>query len=244
MKKRLDLLVVERGFAETRTRAQALIMAGKVSSEGRLLDKPGVMVRDDCELHIKDVARFVSRAGEKLASVSNVLELNFNDKVILDVGASTGGFTDFVLQNGAARVYCVDVGTGQLDYKLRQDPRVHSMEKLDIRNATLPEKADMAVIDVSFISLTKILEAVVALVKPTGIIVAMAKPQFEAGRPLATKYRGVIPLGPERDSVLQTLRAWLLERFDVIGEADSGLSGAEGNVEHFFAMLSKPAESG
>ncbi len=226
-------------MADTRTKAQALIMAGEVSGEGRVLDKPGQTFDDSIELHLKTQARYVSRAGEKLASVAEVFELDFTDLVVLDVGSSTGGFTDFALQSGAVKSYCVDVGTGQLSYKLRQDPRVIVMEQTDIREAELPEQADIAVIDVSFISLEKVLEPVAKLVTSGGFIIAMAKPQFEAGRELATKHAGVIPIGDERDEVLAKLREWILERFEILAEADSGLAGTEGNVEHFFKLLAK-----
>jgi 23S rRNA (cytidine1920-2'-O)/16S rRNA (cytidine1409-2'-O)-methyltransferase len=236
LKKRLDLLMVELGLAGTRNQAQALIMAGQVSAAGRILDKPGTQVDADIELHLKTQPKYVSRAGDKLASVAERLQLDFKGKVVLDVGSSTGGFTDFALQNGAAKVFCVDVGTGQLSYKLRQDPRVVVMEQTDIRVAKLPEKADMAVMDVSFISLTKVLEHTAALVAAGGPIVAMAKPQFEAGKPLADKYHGVIPMGRERDEVLDGLRNFMRERFEILNEAESGLSGAEGNVEHFFLL--------
>jgi 23S rRNA (cytidine1920-2'-O)/16S rRNA (cytidine1409-2'-O)-methyltransferase len=247
MKKRLDILMVERGLAATRTQAQALIMAGQVSADGRRLDKSGMAVDEAISLYVKDQPRFVSRAGDKLASVAHVLGLVFGGKVVLDVGSSTGGFTDFVLQQGAAKVYCVDVGTGQLAHKLRLDARVVVMEQTDIREvvgpfedegskARLPEQADMAVMDVSFISLTRVLEATAALVKPGGVIVAMAKPQFEAGKALADKYRGVIPMGDERDGVLEGLRQWMREWFEIVAEADSGVAGAEGNVERFFVL--------
>src|SRR6266851_1999938 len=152
MKKRLDVVVVERGLAPNRTQAQALIMAGQVSAQGRRLEKPGMVVDEALELHVKAQPRYVSRAGDKLASVAETLGLDFGGKVVLDVGSSTGGFTDYALQHGAAKVYCVDVGTAQLSYKLRQDDRVVVMEQTDIREAVLPEPADMAVMDVSFIS--------------------------------------------------------------------------------------------
>ena len=236
MKQRLDVLMVERGLAPTRSQAQALIMAGQVSASGKRLDKPGQAVEADIELHVKDQPRYASRAGDKLASVAEALDLNFEGQVVLDVGSSTGGFSDYALQHGAVRVFCVDVGTGQLAYKLRQDPRVVVMEQTDIRQASLPVRVDLVVVDVSFISLTKVLEATTELVKPGGLIVAMAKPQFEAGKPLADKYHGVIPLGPERDGVLEGLRAWLRERFEIIAEMDSGVAGAEGNVERFFML--------
>jgi 23S rRNA (cytidine1920-2'-O)/16S rRNA (cytidine1409-2'-O)-methyltransferase len=236
MKKRLDILLVERGLVDTRTKAQALVMAGQVSSDGKRLDKPGVMIDDRVIVHLKDQPRYVSRAGEKLASVATGLQLDFYGKIVLDVGSSTGGFTDFALQNGASKVYCVDVGTAQLAYRLRQDARVVVMEQTDIRDAQLPEKADIAVMDVSFISLRKVLESTANLLKPRHPIVAMAKPQFEAGRPLADKYRGVIPLGPERDEVLDELATWMEHKFEITGQADSGLSGAEGNVERFYLI--------
>ena len=206
MKLRLDVLMVEQGLAPTRTQAQALIMAGQVSAAGKRLEKPGVTLDSATVLHVKDQPRYASRAGDKLASVVEHFELDFGRKVVLDVGSSTGGFTDLSLQHGAEHVYCVDVGTGQLAYKLRQDPRVTVMEQTDIRDAKLKMLADMAVMDVSFISLVKVLEATAALVKPGGLIVAMAKPQFEAGKLLADKYHGVIPLGKERDEVLGILR--------------------------------------
>ncbi len=229
-------MLVERGLAESRTRAQALIMAGEVSAEGRILDKPGVAYDESLVLHLKRQPPYVSRAGEKLASVADGFGLKFEGQVVLDVGSSTGGFTDYALQHGAKRVYCVDVGTGQLAYKLRQDARVVVMEQTDIRVARLPEPADMAVMDVSFVSLTKVLEATAALVKAGGLIVAMAKPQFEAGKAVADRYRGVIPVGPARDEILAGLRDWTSERFEIISEADSGVAGAEGNVERFFLL--------
>lgn len=239
MKQRLDMLLVERGIAPTRTQAQALIMAGQVSADGKRLEKPGVNVDSEIELHVKNQPKYVSRAGDKLASVAENLNLDFRSKTILDVGSSTGGFTDFALQNGAEKVYCVDVGTGQLAYKLRQDPRVVVMEQTDIREAQLPEQADMAVMDVSFISLMKVLEPTAALLKPGGLIAAMAKPQFEAGKLLADKYHGVIPMGKERDEVLDNLRGWITERFEVLAEMDSSVAGAEGNVERFFLLKVK-----
>ena len=260
MKKRLDIILVDRQMADTRTKAQALIMAGEVSANGRILDKPGQTFDEAIDLHLKVQARFVSRAGEKLASVAEIFDLNFVGLTVLDVGSSTGGFTDYALQNGASKSYCVDVGTGQLSYKLRQDMRVIVMEQTDIRNVVapahlsrehaeefsapvdmtklveLPELADIAVMDVSFISLDRVLEPTSKLVKPNGLIIAMAKPQFEAGRALATKYSGIIPIGEERDAVIEELRTWISERFVIMAEADSGLAGAEGNIEHFFKL--------
>lgn len=235
-KQRLDVLLVDLGLAPTRTQAQALIMAGQVSAAGKRLDKPGITLDVATPIHVKEQPRYASRAGDKLASVVEGFGLDFSGKVILDVGSSTGGFTDLALQHGARQVFCVDVGTGQLAYKLRQDPRVVVMERTDIREAALPVPVEMAVMDVSFISLTKVLEATSRLVVPGGQIAAMAKPQFEAGKLLADKYRGVIPMGRDRDKVLDVLRQWILERFEVVAEKDSGLPGAEGNVERFFLL--------
>lgn len=236
MKRRLDEVVVERGLAANLAGARALIMAGQVSGAGMRLDKPGLLVVPEAELHVKDQPRYVSRAGEKLASVSEKLGLDFDGRVVLDVGSSTGGFTDFALQHGASRVYCVDVGTAQLAYKLRQDPRVVVMEQTDVRDAQLPERPDMAVIDVSFIALNKIMAAVAALVRPDGLIVAMVKPQFEADRLTATEHKGVIPMGPVRDEIIAGVRDALAADFEIIAEADSGLPGSEGNVEHFMLL--------
>lgn len=238
-KMRLDELIVSRGLASNEAEARALIMAGQVSGGGRLLDKPGLLVGKELELHMKPRSRYVSRAGEKLASVAEGLGLEFGGKTVLDVGSSTGGFTDFALQQGAARVFDVDVGTGQLAYKLRQDTRVVVMERTDIREAKLPETADMAVMDVSFISLREVLEPTVRLVRTGGLVVAMAKPQFEASKLVADKFRGVIPMGVTRDEILQDLREWISERFEILSEADSGVSGVSGNVERFFVLRAK-----
>jgi 23S rRNA (cytidine1920-2'-O)/16S rRNA (cytidine1409-2'-O)-methyltransferase len=236
MKQRLDVALVERGLVETRTKAQALIMAGHVSADGRRLDKPGFVIDEGTVLHLRDQPKYVGRAGEKLASVADSLKLDFQGKKVVDVGSSTGGFTDYALSAGASKVFCVDVGTAQLAYRLRQDERTVVMEQTDIRDATLPELVDMAVIDVSFISLTKVLESVSKLLKPDGLIVAMAKPQFEAGKAIADRFHGVISDDAVRQEILDELKEWLVTRFEIIDEADSGLAGAQGNVEHFFAL--------
>jgi 23S rRNA (cytidine1920-2'-O)/16S rRNA (cytidine1409-2'-O)-methyltransferase len=236
MKQRLDVALVERGLVESRTKAQALIMAGHVSADGRRLDKPGIVIDDSTILHLKDQPKYVGRAGEKLASVADSLNLDFRGKTVVDVGSSTGGFTDYALSAGASKVFCVDVGTAQLAYRLRQDDRTVVMEQTDIRDAQLPELVDMAVIDVSFISLTKVLESVSKLLKPEGIIVAMAKPQFEAGKAIADQFHGVISEDSVRQEILDELKEWLVKHFELLDEADSGLAGAQGNVEHFFAL--------
>ena len=183
MKKRLDVLLVERGLAESRSQAQALVMAGLVAG----FDKPGTEVDEDAELELERPPRFVSRGGEKLAHALDVLGLDVRGRDALDVGASTGGFTDVLLQRGASRVYAVDVGRGQLAEALRRDERVVSMERVNARTLTagaIPEPVDLAVIDVSFISLRLVLGPVAETLR-TGAgarIVALVKPQFEAGR--------------------------------------------------------------
>lgn len=238
-KQRLDELLVKRGLADDQKQAQALILAGRVTSKEQRLDKSGLLVASDTEIEVKGVPRYVSRAGEKLASVSETLGLDFSGQTILDVGASTGGFTDYVLQHGATKVYAVDVGRGQLAWRLLHDPRVISLERSDIREVELPEMADQALIDASFVSLTKILEAVAERVKSGGLIVALAKPQFEAGKVLADRFHGVISDEGIRQQLLSNLRDWIEERFEILGEADSGLAGADGNIERFFKLRAK-----
>ena len=186
---RLDQLLVERGLVETRSRAQALVLAGKVRvGDGdavRLDRKPGDLIAADTSLAVTEPAPYVSRGGHKLAAALDAFEIDPTGRVALDVGASTGGFTDVLLQRGATRVYALDVGRGQLAETLRRDPRVVSMERTNAREltaATLPEPIDIATIDVSFISLDLVLGPVVATMAPRGSIVALVKPQFEAGR--------------------------------------------------------------
>jgi 23S rRNA (cytidine1920-2'-O)/16S rRNA (cytidine1409-2'-O)-methyltransferase len=237
-KQRLDLLLVERGIVPSRTAAQALIMAGKVKSGTTVLSKPGMSVDTGTEVTVEEAPRYVSRGGDKLASVAKELGLNFKHKVVLDVGSSTGGFTDYALQQGAVKVYAVDVGTSQLAYKLRQDPRVVVMEQTDIREAELPEPADLAVIDVSFVSLRKILQSVERLIKPGGQIIAMAKPQFESDRVTATKFKGVISDETVRQQILGDLEADIEDEFQILDSADSKVAGAQGNRERFY-LLSK-----
>lgn len=239
MKQRLDVLMVERGLASSRTAAQAMIMAGEVSTNTTKLTKPGQQIDADAPIDIVQKSRYVSRGGDKLASVAEALGLDFTGKVVLDVGSSTGGFTDYALQNGATKSYAVDVGTNQLAFKLRSDDRVVVMEQTDIRRAELPEQADIAVIDVSFISLSKILPVVAELVKSGGQIVAMAKPQFEADKPTADKYRGVIKDEKVHKQILDRLESEMKQLFRIEASADSAVHGAEGNRERFYLLIPK-----
>ena len=184
-KERLDKLLVERGLVETRTRAQALILAGQVFSDLQRLDKAGQLVAVDAPLTIKETMPYVSRGGFKLAAALDQFAMNVTDKVCLDVGASTGGFTDCLLQRGAARVVALDVGHGQLDWRLRNDPRVETREHVNARYLQpedFAERFALVVMDVSFISLTKILPALPALLADEAVIITLIKPQFEVGR--------------------------------------------------------------
>lgn len=230
---------MERGLAETRSMAQAMIMAGEVSHNTTKLTKPGQVFDTDIALEIAERPRYVSRGGDKLASVAQELKINFKDAVVLDVGSSTGGFTDYALQNGAKKVYAVDVGTNQLAYKLRNDDRVVVMEQIDIRDIDghlLDPTPNIAVIDVSFISLTKILYSVAKLLTDEGQIVAMAKPQFETDKLTADKYKGVIKDEKLREQILADFESKIREDFEIIDKADSKVAGARGNKERFYLL--------
>jgi 23S rRNA (cytidine1920-2'-O)/16S rRNA (cytidine1409-2'-O)-methyltransferase len=238
-KKRLDLLLVERGLAESRSQAQRLVMAGQVRVNGQLVDKPSSAVLDTAELVVDRGPRYVSRGGEKLEAALNLFGLDVTGQVCADVGASTGGFTDCLLQHGAARVYTIDVGQGILDWKLRQDERVIVMEGTNARYVErLPEPVDFVTIDASFISL-KILLPVAAnwYGERGGSLVALVKPQFEAGRSLVSKGKGVVR-DPQvhRSVLLDVLEAAQKEGYAVLAAAKSPLLGPKGNAE-FLAYL-------
>lgn len=243
-KVRLDLLLVQRNLAPTRGIAQAMIMAGEVRSGTDVLTKPGQLFSETAELSIKEKPRYVSRGGDKLASVAVQLGLNFQNVTVLDVGSSTGGFTDFALQQGADKVYAIDVGTNQLAYKLRQDDRVVVMERTDIRKVTplqLKPRPSIAVIDVSFISLTKILHNVAQLLLPGGQIVAMMKPQFETDKPTADRYHGVIRDESVRQKIIQRFDEAVCQDFVIMKAEDSGVTGAQGNRERFYLLKAQLA---
>lgn len=238
MKKiRLDQAVLERGLAASRTKAAALIMAGQVKVDGKMQDKAGFFVDEDNYIEVLSPPPYVSRGGEKLASVAAKLGLDFKGKVVLDVGSSTGGFTDYALQHGAARVYAIDVGTGQLDYRLRNDPKVIVMERTDIRDVKeLPDKIDIVVIDVSFISLRLVMPAVTRLSDKNTKIVAMAKPHFEADYVTASKHKGVIKNDTIRRNILKQVELQLRQNFRILDKADSQVLGRKGNKERFFLI--------
>lgn len=242
MKKiRLDQLLVEKGLAESREKARRLILAGQVLVDGQPAPKPGHTLLHDQEIVLKETERFVSRGGEKLEGAMEAFNLNLSGKVCLDIGSSTGGFTDCMLQHGAARVYAVDVGKGQLHWKLREDPRVVVMEGVNARYLTgLPEAVDFASIDTSFISLTNILPAVKGLLKSGGEIVSLIKPQFEAGKEEVDKGRGVITDPAIHEAVVSKIRTFGTENLNLewLGLATSPLKGPKGNIE-FLAYWKK-----
>ena len=244
-KLRLDELVLLRGFASSRSEAKALIMTGRVRQRDRRLDKPGVKVSEDIELYLEPGKRFVSRGGEKIEGFAEAYDLSFEGKSVLDVGASTGGFTDYALQNGAISVACVDVGKGQLHGKLRDDPRIVNLEKVNARYlqpGDLPlDSYDRVVMDLSFISLKSVLPAVWPFLAIGGILVALVKPQFEVGKEVADKFRGVIKDQNERDKALTEVERFAMENLvnvSRIGCIPSPIKGADGNVE-FLLGLSK-----
>lgn len=238
MKKlRLDQVMAERGLAPTRTKAAAMIMAGQVTIGNKVVDKAGYFVSPDDDITVTKPSLYVSRGGEKLASVAGKLKLDFKNKVVLDVGSSTGGFTDYALQNGARKVYAIDVGTGQLDWRLRNDKRVVVTERTDIRDVgELPDPLDIVLIDVSFISLRLVLPAVAKLAGRNTLIVAMAKPHFESDYVTASKHKGVIKNDTIRRKILKQVEASMRQNFLVLDKADSQVLGRKGNRERFYLL--------
>jgi 23S rRNA (cytidine1920-2'-O)/16S rRNA (cytidine1409-2'-O)-methyltransferase len=234
-KKRLDVLLVERGLAETRAKAQALVLAGAVFSGEKKLDKAGTAYSDDTPLEVKSRDHpWVSRGGIKLAHALAHFAIEVSGLVALDIGASTGGFTDVLLQKGAARVYAVDVGHGQLAWKLRQDPRVVVLERVNARYLTaeqVPEPPDIVVCDASFIGLETVLPSALGLAKPQAQLVALIKPQFEVG-PERVGKNGVVRDPVLHQEVCERIAAWLTGRdWQVMGIVESPIRGPEGNIE-------------
>jgi 23S rRNA (cytidine1920-2'-O)/16S rRNA (cytidine1409-2'-O)-methyltransferase len=236
---RADALLVERGLAPSRSRAQALIMAGEVMSGERRVEKAGERLTADAPLRLKEQPRYVSRGGDKLAHALQAFApegLVVAGRTCLDVGASTGGFTDCLLQHGATRVYAVDVGFGQLHEKLRADPRVVVRERTNARHLAgddFPEPIDLAVVDASFISLGKLAPALAATLRDGGELVALIKPQFEAGRRAAAAGRGVIRDEKVRQEAIEAALTDLqASGFALIAGVDSPIRGPKGNLEH------------
>jgi 23S rRNA (cytidine1920-2'-O)/16S rRNA (cytidine1409-2'-O)-methyltransferase len=232
----LDVALVERGLAETRAAAQRLVMAGLVFSGERRLDKAGQAVAGETPLEVRGQPHpYVSRGGLKLERALDFFSIPVEGRIALDVGSSTGGFTDCLLQRGAAKVYAVDVGTNQLAWKLRTDPRVVSMEKTNIRDITraeIPDPVDLIVCDASFIGLRTALPAALALAAPGAHLAALIKPQFEVGKGRVGK-GGIVRDPALHDEVRATISTWLAEQpgWTVLGTTDSPIEGAEGNKE-------------
>jgi 23S rRNA (cytidine1920-2'-O)/16S rRNA (cytidine1409-2'-O)-methyltransferase len=247
MKVRLDELLVRRGLAASRAQAKALIMAGRVRHGTERLDKPGREYPDDLVLVLDQPPRFVSRGGEKLAAFLGKFAVDLRGAHVLDVGASTGGFTDCALQAGAADATCVDVGRGQLHARLRADPRVTNLEQMNARHLRpggLPRALyDAVAMDLSFISLTAVLPAVWPFLRPGGALIALVKPQFEAGKAEADKGRGVIRDRAVQDVVLADVTAFALAQLPgatLLGTMDSPITGADGNREFLLGLRKAP----
>ena len=247
VKKRLDVLLTEQGYADTRSKAQAIIMSGQVYVNGQKADKPGVSYEETVELEVRGaVCPYVSRGGLKLEKALRDFGVKPEGYVCSDSGASTGGFTDCLLQQGASKVFAIDVGYGQLDWKIRSDPRVVVMERTNIRYVTpeqLGELLDLSVIDVSFISLKIVLPAIKELLKPTGQVLCLIKPQFEAGKEKVGK-KGVVRDKETHREVLDSFVALANElQFNILGLTFSPVKGPEGNIE-FLGHLSLDAVPG
>ena len=243
-KERLDIALVRRGIVPSRERARSIIMAGQVYVGTRMVDKPGTLVPLDADCRLAEISpelKYVSRGGLKLEKALEYFELDPTDLVAIDVGASTGGFTQCLLERGAKRVYAIDVGHGQLAWSLRNDPRVVVMERTNIRHLTsLPELAQSAVIDVSFISLRLVLPPLLPLLAPTPEtwVVALVKPQFEAGKAEVDRGAGVISDPEVHRRVLQELQDWIPQHtaLQVKGITESPILGRDGNHEFLFLL--------
>jgi 23S rRNA (cytidine1920-2'-O)/16S rRNA (cytidine1409-2'-O)-methyltransferase len=236
-RRRADQLLVERGLAESRARAQALLIAGCVFSGEQRVDKPGALLPADAPLLVRGGARFVSRGGDKLEGALRALSVEVAGRVCADIGASTGGFTDCLLQHGARLVYAIDVGHGQLAQKLRTDARVVVRERTNARfleASDFDEPIELVVVDASFIGLDKLLPAIARVLAPGGRLLALVKPQFEAGREEARRARGVIRDPEVRQAAIGRAREATLARgFELLSECASCLPGPKGNLEHF-----------
>lgn len=245
MKERLDVLLVKKGLAPSREKAKAVIMAGSVYVDGQKEDKAGsVFDEESAQIEVRGhVLPYVSRGGLKLEKALKVFPITLTNKICMDIGASTGGFTDCMLQNGAAKVYSVDVGYGQLDWKLRQDDRVVCMEKTNFRYMTpedIPDVLDFASVDVSFISLDKILTPAYALLREQGEMVALIKPQFEAGREKVGK-KGVVRDPKVHEEVISRIVRHADEvSFEVLDLSYSPIRGPEGNIEYLIHLKKNP----
>lgn len=234
-KQRLDKLMAIRGLTRTRSEAESWIRLGRVRVNGRVVAKAGEFVAEDADLQLDAPERYVSRAGLKLASVADRFGLRFEDTCVLDVGSSTGGFTDFALQHGACKVIAVDVGTDQLHPSLRGDQRIELHEKTDIRGFVPSEVPNIVVIDVSFVSLRQILPSLVGMIDRRTLVVAMVKPQFEADRAQLLG-SGIVRNDRVRRDILKAFEMWAKSAWTITQKADSDIKGAHGNQERFYVL--------
>lgn len=235
MKTRLDQTLTSKGLVASRSQAESYIKLGQVTVNGKAVSKPGFLVSESDDIQLTASEQYVSRAGLKLASVADVLELDFMGKVMLDVGSSTGGFTDYALRHGARKVFAIELGTDQLHPSLHGDPRIELHEKTDIRDFVPGEAVDIVVLDVSFVSLREILPHIAKIVSPARLVVAMVKPQFEAGQS-SFKHKGVVKNDAMRRQILQDFEVWAKKLFVIAAKADSSVAGAKGNRERFYLL--------
>lgn len=234
-KLRLDTYLAYKKLVPTRSQAEGAIKLGSVTINGKVVTKPGTFVPENAVVRLNEAERYVSRAGLKLASVAQILKLDFRDKTVLDVGSSTGGFTDYALQHGAKKVYAIDVGTDQLHPSLRRNSAIELHEKTDIRDFYLEDKPDIVVIDVSFIRLREILPHLAReLTSNSTHIAAMLKPQFEAGKDQTNK--GIIKNDAVRRQILRDFEQWAKQYFVIVDKRDSDVAGAKGNQERFYLL--------
>jgi 23S rRNA (cytidine1920-2'-O)/16S rRNA (cytidine1409-2'-O)-methyltransferase len=244
-KVRADVLVLERGLADSRTKAQAMIMAGQVFRGETRIEKPGDKVYVDAELRVSGLRRFVSRGGDKLDHALTAFDLDVHDKIAVDVGSSTGGFSDCLLQRGAARIYAVDVGRGQLHQKLLQDERVICRERTNARHLgpdDFDDSIDLVVVDASFIGIDKLIGAIASFLQPGGDLVVLIKPQFEVGKAIAQRFKGVIRDPAIRQEAIDAAtRSIEAAGFEIVGARDSALRGPKGNLEHLVWAKRHPA---
>ncbi|MEK7603176.1 MAG: TlyA family RNA methyltransferase [Patescibacteria group bacterium] len=233
---RLDSSMVDRGLANSRSQAENIIKLGQVKVDGKLTKKPSKPVKLNTKIELTSNQHYVSRAAFKLASVVKAFDLDFRGKTVLDVGSSTGGFTEFAINHGATKVIAVEVGTNQLHPRLRNNPKIELHEQTDIRNFSTNQSVDIVLIDVSFISLQDILPTVRLFANKNTSIVAMVKPQFEAFKS-DTKHKGVIKNEKIRRDILKNFEQWAKQHFFIKNKADSSVAGAKGNIERFYLLI-------
>lgn len=235
MKQRLDILLAEKKLVASRSQAESYVRMGKVTVNGKVITKPGFAVDEADIIKLMADEQYVSRAALKLKSADTAFHIDWKGKTVLDVGSSTGGFTQYALRHGAEKVFAVDVGTEQLHPSLRSDERIELHEKTDIRDFTTDEQIDIVVGDVSFISLREILPHVVSIVPPEALVIAMVKPQFEAGHS-NVKHKGVIKNDRMRRDILKEFENWAQKLFKIVDKKDSEVAGSKGNIERFYLL--------